>query len=152
RVRKTFRPPTLLQTLFDDFDVKIQGVATSQTEEYRSALLNVYGRISVPGTSLAGPIDELFVWPRLEARAGLSRRSDFEEEDARYRRRYVTQDIDLQEFPLGGIRRAIIEAGAGVGKTTLLRALIHKLAKQPGFVPALISLDQLRAYDAIDEY
>lgn len=151
RIRKVFRAPELLEELFNNFGVEIKDAPRSKLEEYRLALSRAHSRIAVPGTPLSGPITELFYWPKLADRTHDQDRGDFEEEDFRFRRRGPERLVDLRDFPCGALTGAIINAGAGLGKTTLLRALTHKLALSRGYVPALIPLDTLTNFETVHD-
>ena len=110
---------------------------------YRQAIIAEMGMLSVPGTSLSGPIQQIFMWPQFREQSVGQRHRDFEEEDLKWRWDHPAEVIDLRNYPRGDCRRAVINAGAGFGKTTLLHALACSLCNDSIFLPALISLDDL---------
>lgn len=142
RYRKIFRAPQLLAELLSDHDVSIVEPKSSGVPAYREALTQAYARIEVPGTNLAGSIDELFLWPTLqEAKVNLTRATTFEE-DPRYRVDDRRGSIDLRHFPHMTLQRAVVVAGAGFGKTALLTAITYHRA-QTNWLPVMIPLPEL---------
>jgi hypothetical protein len=142
RYRKIFRASQLLAELLSDHNVSIVEPESSGVPAYREALAQAYARIEVPGTNLAGSIDELLLWPSLqEAQIGPTGATTFEE-DQYYRLYDRRGSIDLRHFPHMTLQRAVVVAGAGFGKTTLFTAITYHLA-QTNWLPALIPLPEL---------
>ncbi len=142
RYRKIFYAPHLLDELLSDHNVSIVEPKSSGVPAYREALTEAYARIEVPGTNLAGSIDELFLWPTLqEAEVDLTRAITFEE-DPPHRVDDRRGSIDLRHFPHMTLQRAVVVAGAGFGKTALLTAITYRRA-QANWLPVMIPLPEL---------
>jgi hypothetical protein len=145
RVRATFRTAELLDRLRNENGITVADAPEWGADAYRKAMATAFGRVAVPGTTLAGPIEQLFMWLPLRTRANNSPHRDFEEEDLRWRRRQQGELVKLELFPRGNLRRVVISAGAGSGKSTLLSALAHRLSSDGTVFPAIVSLDDLVA-------
>lgn len=143
RVRAIFRSSELIQRIFDENEIIITDVLQWGGDVYREAVRRMFGRISVPGTTLSGPIEKLFMWINLEEQSHQNQRRDFEEEDLRWRDSKNINTVDIRNFPRGKIRRAVINAGAGFGKSTLLSALAVRLCKDSTVFPVMVPLDDL---------
>jgi len=142
RYRKVFRASQLLTELLGDHQVSVVEPPSSGVPTYREAIGQAYARIEVPGTNLSGSIDDLFLWPTLqETQIDVTRAPTFEE-DPRYQLDDRRGSIDLRHFPHLTLQRAVVVAGGGFGKTTLLTAIAHHL-NQPRWLPALIPLPEL---------
>ena len=153
RHRKTFRAAELLDILNHAHQVVVESVKYSKTDKYLNAVRQTCSYISVPGTPVKGSVDILFLWPDVRPRLVKSTSlRDFEEEDIRFRPASYVDPIDLQEFPRGKVRRAIIDAAAGLGKTTLLRAIANKLSSDAVFVPVIAPLDLLIEFESVDQF
>lgn len=144
RIRALFHAAQLLDELAVENKVKINDVPGWGMDAYLKAIRTEMGVLSVPGTKLRGPIEDLFFWLPLHDRAYDKAHLDFEEEDPRWRWERTTDIFDLRDFPRGKIDRAVIDAGAGFGKTTMLRAIAFRLSSGVR-IPVLISLDALAA-------
>ncbi len=143
RKRKEFYAASLLEELKIEDGISIHEPATSGSPAYRQATLHVYDRIEVPGTNVYGKITDLFLWPTLRENSPEQlRSSDIEDEDARYHIRKQRGTIDLRQFPGPTLRRAVIVAGSGYGKSAPLTAVAHNLSFST-WLPALISLPEL---------
>ncbi len=142
RIRGTFHQADLLDRLKREHNITVRDTPEWGLNHYREAIRKIYGTLSVPGTGLSGPIEELFLWLPLRDRSGESQHRDFEEEDLRWRQ-HIRNKVEIHMFPRVEPKRAIIDASAGFGKTTLLQALAHRLAADPVFVPAVVPLDAL---------
>jgi hypothetical protein len=143
RIRASFRSTDIIDRLLSEFRITIDDAQHWGTDVYRQTIIASMGTLSVAGTALQGPIQEIFMWPQLREQSIGQMHRDFEEEDLRWRWSHPAEVVDLKSFPRGICRRAVINAGAGFGKTTLLHALACKLSKDPIFVPAVIQLDNL---------
>lgn len=143
RIRGTFNQAELLDRLHLEHKVVVLDTPEWGLDRYRESLTQLYGTIAIPGTNVSGPIEDMFLWLPLRDRTDEPQHRDFEEEDLRWRFHRIAHTIDLRTFPRREPRRAIIDASAGFGKTTLLHALTHKLAADPVVIPALVPLDAL---------
>ncbi len=143
RVRAAFRSTEILDSLASVHNITVANAPHWGCDIYRQTIIATMGRLSVPGTSLSGPIQQIFMWPQLREQSVGRGHRDFEEEDLRWRWDHPSEIVDLRDYPRGNCRRAVINAGAGFGKTTLLQALACILSNDPIFVPALIPLDEL---------
>ncbi len=132
RERLEFEAPSLLDTLLrvDGVQVRSEG---DETPRYRDQLVTRTGTIEVPGTPLSGPTQDLFLMPR--AIRAVDPRADSEEPLIPS----VSETFDLHAFPRTRPRLVVV-AGAGFGKTTLLRGLTATLLQSTAFVPVLISM------------
>jgi hypothetical protein len=144
RIRGLFYAAELLEKLGTIDKVSVHDTPDWGIDAYRQTIRTEMGILSVPGTKLSGPIDDLFLWVPLRDRANDNARIDFEEEDPRWRWKQPVEAIDLRNFPCGTIMRAVIDAGAGFGKTTMLHAIACRLSSGIR-IPALIPLDALAA-------
>ncbi|MFH2047462.1 MAG: hypothetical protein ABIK92_20220 [Pseudomonadota bacterium] len=147
RIRGLFSIAQLLDELFVKNKVKINEVSSWGIDAYLQAIRTEMGILSVPGTKLKGPIEDIFFWMPLYDRANDKAHVDFENEDPRSRWERPNEIIDLRDFPRGKIGRAVIDAGAGFGKTTMLHAIACNLCHRV-HIPVLILLDAL-AYSNI---
>lgn len=143
RVRGTFHQADLLDRLQIEHKISVRDTPEWGMDQYRTTVQTMHGTLSVPGTGVSGPIKEMFLWLPLRDRSGENLHRDFEEEDLYWRQQTIRNVVELQTFPRTEPRRAIIDASAGFGKTTLLHALTHRLSSDSVFVPAIVSLDAL---------
>lgn len=144
RIRGVFHAAELLNKLVEEHKVSVQDATTWGADAYLLAVRTEMGVLAVPGTNLSGPIEDLFLWLALRDKANGSAHSDFEEEDPRWRWEHAAATFDLRDFPRGKLVRAVIDAGAGFGKTTMLHAIACRLSSGV-YMPAIISLDALAA-------
>lgn len=143
RIRAVFHCTEILESLSSIYSITITDASHWGGDVYRQAIIAEMGMLSVPGTSLSGPIQRIFMWPQFREQSVGQRHRDFEEEDLKWRWDHPAEVVDLRNYPRGDCRRAVINAGAGFGKTTLLHALACSLCNDSIFLPALISLDDL---------
>jgi hypothetical protein len=143
RIRGTFQQADLLDRLQREHSVIVRDTPEWGIDRYRQAVKKLYGTLAVPGTAVSGPIEDMFLWLPLRDRAGEAQHRDFEEEDLKWRHHLARPQVDLRSFPRTETRRAIIDASAGFGKTTLLHALTQRLASDPIFVPVIVPLNAL---------
>jgi len=144
RIRGLFHAAQLLDELSTENKISVHDVPGWGMDAYLQTIRTEMGILTVPGTKLRGPIDELFSWMPLRDRANDNVHLDFEDEDPQWRWERPGEIIDLRDFPRGKIGRAVIDAGAGFGKTTMLHAIACRLSSGVR-IPVLISLDALAA-------
>jgi hypothetical protein len=144
RIRGVFHTAQLLDELSTNNKIRIHDVPGWGIDAYLQSIRTEMGILTVPGTKLRGPIDDLFFWMPLHDRANDAAHLDFEDEDPRWRWDRTSKAIDMRDFPRGTINRAVIDAGAGFGKTTMLHAIATRLCSGVR-IPVLISLDALAA-------
>lgn len=143
RIRRIFNSSKLLGELLSRYEITIPDSPHWGIDIYRESIRNEFHLLTVPGTGLSGPIDELFMWPELYESMS-SEYQDFEVEDLSAWREVKTKSVyDLKNFPDEEISQAVINATAGLGKTTLLKAIAYQLTKNPIIVTAFISLSAL---------
>lgn len=143
RIRRTFISSQLLEELLRNYEIEIEDSPNWGIPIYKEAIKNEFHLLSVPGTELRGNIDELFLWPELYESSS-SDYQDFEFEDIRSWREIKPKSFfELKDFPNGEISQAVINAGAGLGKTTLLKAISFKLSQDKIKLPAFIPLSTL---------
>ncbi len=143
RNREVFRAPNLLAELEGEHRVSVLEPQTSGAPAYRDTIFRNYSRLEVPGTNLSGDISQLFLWPVLqEVDLASLRLTDIEDEDPRYQQSYSLGTVDVRSFPNSTLKRAVVVAGAGFGKTTLLTAIAHRLSSTL-WLPVLVPLPEL---------
>lgn len=143
RIRRTFICSQLLEELLRNYEIEIEDSLHWGVPIYKEAIKNEFCLLSVPGTELCGGIDELFLWPELYENSS-SDYQDFEFEDLRSWREIKSKSFfELEDFPNGDISQAVINAGAGLGKTTLLKAISYKLSQDKIKLPVFIPLSSL---------
>jgi NACHT domain len=143
RYREIFQASSLLAELNIEHNISIEEPEASGAPTYREAIQFSYSRIEVPGTNLTGKVEDLFLWPTLtETHAEALRLISFEDEDPRYRYSERRGTVELRLFPELPFKRAVIVAGAGFGKTSLLTAIAYQLSSSI-WLPAMISLTEL---------
>lgn len=114
-------------------------------ESYRATIKQL-SRIEVPGTSVAGPAEELFVWPRARE-YDRTRPTGFEDEDPALVEWDEKVALDLRAFPNDHLDRVVVVAGPGYGKSALLTSIAGELAEGP-LVPVSIPLASLASADS----
>jgi hypothetical protein len=143
RIRRSFTCSHLLEELLRNYEIEIEDSPNWGVPIYKEAIKNEFHILSVPGTELCGGIDELFLWPELYENSS-SDYQDFEFEDLRGWREIKPKSFfELKDFPNGEISQAVINAGAGLGKTTLLKAISYKLSQDKIKLPTFIPLSTL---------
>jgi hypothetical protein len=151
RYRQVFQASRLLEELLGEHSISVVEPPSSGVPAYREALARFYGRIEVPGTTMSGSVDELFLWPALHEVESDRTAATMSEEDAFYQVD-LRGTIDLRHFPHMTLQRAVVVAGAGFGKTTLLAAITYYLT-QSSWLPALIRLpDLVESGDTVIEF
>lgn len=142
RFRERFHPATLRTRLAD------LGLSVDEPDDWGGEIYRdiVKGRaeIEIPGTQVAVPIDDKFVWPR--AIRYETRRSDFEDDSAFFSHTRRTDDVDVSQFPTDGFNRVVVVAGPGFGKSVLTKALGARIATA-GQLPVVVSIPTLSKLD-----
>lgn len=143
RIRRSFTCSHLLEELLRNYEIEIEDSPNWGIPIYKEAIKNEFHILSVPGTELCGGIDKLFLWPELYENAS-SDYQDFKFEDLRGWREIKPKSyFELKDFPNSEIYQAVINAGAGLGKTTLLKAISYRLSQDKIKLPAFIPLSTL---------
>lgn len=144
RMRALFRAAPLRRRLMLEHEINVLEPSEWGLPAYRATILAM-ARIHIPGTSVSGSTEDLFVWPRAQfyERPQLS---DFEDEDQLERASENSTAVDMQAFPSEHLNRCVVVAGPGHGKSALLSAVAGRLAKGP-YVPVLVPLASLVASD-----
>ncbi len=143
RIRRSFTCSHLLEELLRSYGIEIEDSPNWGVSIYKEAIKNEFHILSVPGTELCGGINELFLCPELYENAS-SDYQDFEFEDLRGWREIKPKSyFELKDFPNNEIYQAVINAGAGLGKTTLLKAISYRLSQDKIKLPAFIPLSTL---------
>jgi len=142
RRRALFLAAPLRRRLSTEFGIETAEPAEWGLPAYRSTVERL-ARIEIPGTGIAGPSHELFVWPRARDydRAAPADFEDSEPGDVTFE-----STVDLQGFPSEILDRCIVAAGPGYGKSALLGAVAARLARTP-YVPVLVPLASFAASD-----
>lgn len=145
RVRALFRAAPLRRRLMLEHEINVLEPIEWGLPAYRATIVAT-ARIHVPGTSVSGSTEDLFVWPRAQfyERTQLS---DFDDEDQLERISENSAAVDMQAFPSEHLNRCVVVAGPGHGKSALLSAVAGRLAKGP-YVPVLVPLASLAASDS----
>ena len=144
RVRTLFRAAPLRRRLMLEHEINLLEPAEWGLPAYRATVVAT-ARIQIPGTSVSGLTEDLFVWPRAQfyERTQLS---DFDDEDQLERALEKAAAVDMQAFPSEHLNRCVVVAGPGHGKSALLNAVAGRLARGP-YVPVLVPLASLAASD-----
>jgi len=143
RYRRRFLAPDLQRELTNKCKISLQIGGIGDLLIYRKALVEKYNLLSIPGLPIGGPRRERYIWPHLTKTSfrDLTQQKElYEEEDKA--KVHVSDHVDLRSFPTDKLKKAIIIAGAGHGKTTLLESLTHYFAEGP-WVPVVIPLSRL---------
>ncbi|QQJ96403.1 NACHT domain-containing protein [Burkholderia ambifaria] len=143
RVRERFDAMTLRARLADH-GITIDEPADWGAEIYREI---VKGRaiIEIPGTGVARPISDNFVWPRA-TRYEKTGRSDFDDDTAVFGLTQRAEDVDVSMFPIEGFNRVVVVAGPGFGKSVLTKALAARIASA-GQLPVVVPIPELSRLD-----
>ncbi|MBR1225228.1 hypothetical protein JQ600_09890 [Bradyrhizobium sp. AUGA SZCCT0176] len=144
RLRGIFRALPLRIRLSQSFGADLFEPREWGLAAYRGTLDRL-ARLEIPGRGISSPIRDLVVWPRVRRRA-TGQEQDFEDEIPRWDPVRESADIDLSRFPQTALSRCILIAGPGMGKSTLISALVAGLVNTP-IVPVAISLGAIAAND-----
>ena len=145
RRRGLFQPAPLRRLLKLEHDILLGEPPEWGLESYRATIKRL-SRIEVPGMGVAGPAEELFVWPRA-GEHDRTRPTGFEDEDPAFVEWGEGVGLDLQTFPTDRLDRVVVVAGPGYGKSALLTSIAGKLAEGP-LVPVSIPLASLASADS----
>ncbi len=151
RVRASFSAALLADRLATSHNITLTGAPGDGLLSYLAALEMKYHAIVVPGTSFRGPLDDLLRMPTIEVTT-TNEPSDFEDESYSRLRSFLGEVIELALFPRAARKHLLLEAGAGFGKSTVLHAVLVRLARERVFVPAYIAADGLALYTGILDY
>lgn len=139
RTRGVFTSSQLREALLNDHDVTLESPADWGLAAYLEAASKLT-HITVPGTSAGGEVEDRYHWPAVQPmEAG---RPDIEDELPGYWFDRTTCSVDLRLFPTADLRRLIVYAGPGFGKSTLLQALTRRLVRTP-LTPVTVALGAL---------
>lgn len=142
RKRALLHAPILRRRLQNEFGVIITEPTEWGLSNYRSTIRRL-AQLEIPGSSISGSVNSLFVWPRA-SKYDRNQRADFEDENSSAKILPSNHIVDLRVFPSNQMQRAVIIAGPGFGKSALLLAISSQLAESP-YVPVLIPLASLAA-------
>ncbi len=145
RRRGLFQPAPLRRRLKLEHGLLLGEPLDWGLDSYRATIKEL-SRIEVPGTGVAGPAEELFVWPRARDHDG-TRSTGFEDEDPAFVSWDENVVLDLRSFPNDHLDRVVVVAGPGYGKSALLTSISGKLAEGP-LVPVPIPLASLASADS----
>jgi len=144
RRRGLFRPAPLRRRLKLEHGLLLGEPPEWGLESYR-VMVKQLSRIEVPGMGVAGPAEELFVWPRARE-LDRTRPTGFEDEDPAFVDWNAEIGLDLRAFPNDQFERVVVVAGPGYGKSALLTSIAGELTKGP-LVPLSIPLATLASAD-----
>jgi hypothetical protein len=143
RRRKVFQAASLLEELASDHQIIMREPPMYGVSAYRRALAEECSILGVPGTPISARIEALYVWPMLRETRPQPPGAATEEQEYRVLFRLSERGaIDLRDFPHATLRRAVVAAGAGFGKTALVTALARRLSGTTS-LPAMVSLARL---------
>jgi hypothetical protein len=137
RVRGTFRAVPFRSKLAQSFGVDLFEPREWGLAAYRGTLLRA-ARIEVPGKGVSVPVQDLVVWPRVRRRDAAPEQ-DFDDETPTWDTAERLSGVDLSRFPQPDLSRCILIAGPGMGKSTLVTALVAGLVNTP-IVPVEVPL------------
>lgn len=139
RTRGIFKAVQLREILLNDHEVTLESPADWGLAAYLEAASRLT-HITVPGTGAGGDVEDRYHWPAVQPmEAG---RPDIEDELPGYWFDRTTCSVDLRLFPTADLRRLIVYAGPGFGKSTLLQALTRRLVRTP-LTPVTVALGAL---------
>ncbi|MCF3476662.1 NACHT domain-containing protein [Stenotrophomonas maltophilia] len=142
--RHRFDGASLRDRLRIEWGVSISDTPTWGLARYRAAMAAL-AAIEVPGTDFhQGSMPE-FLWPRC-LRYDRDRQPDFDDDLPGWRELSASEEFDLRDFPSAGLSAAVLVAGPGYGKSTVVNAIARKSALA-GLVPAVISVTKLSDAD-----
>lgn len=144
RRRGLFRPASLRRRLKLEHDLLLGEPPEWGLAAFRMATRQM-ARLTIPGTSVSGAAEDMFVWPCART-FDTSKRTDFETENPDLFGTSEEVGIDLRTFPTDQFDRVVVVAGPGHGKSALLTAIADRLAGGP-LVPVVVPLASLAAAD-----
>ncbi|WP_198287800.1 hypothetical protein, partial [Stenotrophomonas maltophilia] len=142
--RHRFDGASLRDRLRIEWGVSISDTPTWGLARYRAAMAAL-AAIEVPGTDFRQGSMPEFLWPRCQ-RYDRDRQPDFDDDLPGWRELSASEEFDLRDFPSAGFSAAVLVAGPGYGKSTVVNAIARKSALT-GLVPAVISVTKLSDVD-----
>ncbi len=133
--RQRFEGATLRERLRLEWNVRISDAPSWGLARYRDMVAEM-AVIEVPGTEFRQQREAEFVWPQC-LRYDRDRRPDFDDDFRGWRDSDAVDGIDLSHFPGAGIRAAVLVAGPGFGKSTVVNAIAARVARD-GLIPVVI--------------
>jgi hypothetical protein len=133
--RQRFEGATLRERLRLEWSVRLSDAPSWGLARYRDMVAEI-AVIEVPGTVFRQRREAEFVWPRC-LRYDRDRRPDFDDDFRGWREFDAVDGIDLSHFPGAGIRAAVLVAGPGFGKSTVVNAIAARVARD-GLIPVVI--------------
>ncbi len=149
RHRATFKAASLAEHLLQNFGVQVFGRKADGLKNYRRTIFTRCREVGVAGTALSAPGDHLIVWPTITA-IDINSRADFEDEQSRSGE--PLGGVGLRAFPSPELKRAVLEGGAGSGKTTILRSVACRIVSETSGVPVIFHAEVLSSPASITEY
>ena len=148
--RHRFEGAALRDRLRTEWGISISDAPTWGLARYRTAVAAL-AVIEVPGTGFRQDPTSEFLWPRC-LRYDRDRRSDFDDDLPGWRELSASEEVDLRDFPTTDFSAAMLVAGPGFGKSTVVN-VIARQAALAGLVPAVISVTKLSDADcSIGDY
>lgn len=148
--RSRFDSAALRDRLRTEWSIAVSDPPAWGLARYRAAVAAL-AVIEVPGTGFRQDPTSEFLWPRC-LRYDRDRLSDFDDDLPGWRDLSASEEVDLRDFPTTDLNAAVLVAGPGFGKSTLVNAIARRAALA-GLVPALISITKLSDADcSIGEY
>lgn len=144
RRRGLFRPSSLRRRLKREYGLLLGDPPEWGLAAFRTATRQM-ARLTIPGTMISGPAEQMFVWPRARA-FDVSKATDFENESLDLFQEDEETQLDLRTFPEDQFDRVVVVAGPGYGKSALLTAIASRIADGP-LVPVAVPLASLAAAD-----
>lgn len=145
RRRGLFRPASLRRRLKREHGLLLGEPPEWGLAAFRTATRQM-ARLTIPGTMVSAPTEQMFVWPRARA-FDASKGTDFENESLDLLQEDEEAGIDLRTFPEDQFDRVVVVAGPGYGKSALLTAIASRIADGP-LVPVAVPLASLASADA----
>lgn len=148
--RTRFASAGLRDRLRTEWGIAVSDPPAWGLARYRAAVAAL-AVIEVPGTGFRQDPTSQFLWPRC-VRYDRDRLPDFDDDLPGWRDLSASEEVDLREFPTTDLNAAVLVAGPGFGKSTLVNAIARRAALA-GLVPALISITKLSDADcSIGDY
>lgn len=138
--RQRFEGATLRERLRLEWSVRISDAPSWGLARYRHMVAEM-AIIEVPGTEFRQQRDTEFVWPQC-LRYDRDRRPDFDDDFRVWREFNAIDGIDLSQFPDAGNRAAVLVAGPGFGKSTVVNSIAARVARD-GLIPVVIPATEL---------
>lgn len=138
--RSRFDSAVLRDRLRTEWGIVISDPPTWGLARYCAAMAAL-AVIEVPGTGFRQNPTSEFLWPRC-LRYDRERRSDFDDDLPGWRDLSASEEVELRDFPTTGLSAAVLVAGPGFGKSTVVSAIARQVALS-GLVPALIPVTKL---------